>query len=232
MASTLVHVAFAGLLAAALLGPYFDRRAVLVVFAVTAFPDLDSFVALVSVAGHRTVFHTFLIPIGLGALLAVDTRLRSRSFVRERWGAWGVHVGWVSVVALAVAGIGLDFVGAGVNPLWPLHDQFYVLDGKIELSDQRGVIQTFIDLTPEAASNGGGSGGGGSGGGGGSIPAPESLGSSQEVNMTTGIEPDPTNTKKNPERIFPVVRSGWQLLLLVVGFAVTGARLRLSGRQD
>jgi membrane-bound metal-dependent hydrolase YbcI (DUF457 family) len=171
MASTVVHLAFAGLLAAALLGPYFDRRAVLVVFAATAFPDLDSFVALVSVAGHRTVFHTFLIPIGLGVLWGVDTRLRDRSFVRERWGQWGVAVGWMSIVAYAVAGIGLDFVGAGVNPLWPVHDQFYTMDGKVELSDQRGVVQTFID--------------------------------------------------------FSVVRSGTQLLILVVGTVVTAAKLSL-----
>lgn len=215
MASTVVHLAFAGLLAAALLGPYFDRRAVLVVFAATAFPDLDSFVALVSVAGHRTVFHTFLIPIGLGVLWGVDTRLRDRSFVRERWGQWGVAVGWMSIVAYAVAGIGLDFVGAGVNPFWPVHDQFYTMDGKVELSDQRGVVQTFIDFSTE------------DGGDGGSVPAPDNRGSSQEVNVSTGVDPDPSGEQTDPERIFPVVRSGTQLLILVVGTVVTAAKLSL-----
>jgi hypothetical protein len=214
MASTVVHLAFAGLLAAALLGPYFDRRAVLIVFAATAFPDLDSFVALFFVAGHRTVFHTYVIPVALGLLLLADVRVREESFVRANWGAYGVAVGWVSLVAWGVAGIGLDFVGAGVNPLWPVHDQFYTLDGKIELSDQRGIIQTFVDLSPDE----------------GAAPAPESFGTSQEVNMSTGVDPDPsgTNADPNPERIFPVVRSGWQLLVLVAGTAVTGARLRMD----
>jgi hypothetical protein len=216
MPSTLVHVAVAGMLAAALLGPYYDRQAVLIVFALTAFPDLDSFVALVSVAGHRTVFHTFLIPVALAVLLAVDTRLREESFVRKQWGRRGVVVGWLGVTAYAVAGIGLDFIGAGVNPLWPLHDQFYALDGKIELSDQRGVVQTFVDLSPDD----------------GGPPAPDSRGTSQEVNVSTGIDPDPSGTETNPERIFPVVRGGWQLWLLAVGAVVTAARFRVDGTRD
>lgn len=216
MPSTLVHVAFAGLLAAALLGPHYDRRAVLVVAAVTVVPDLDSFVALFFVAGHRTVGHTFVIPAAAAVVWAADTRLREASFVRGRWGQWGVAVGWLSIVAYAVAGIGLDFVEAGVNPLWPLHDQFYVLDGKIVLSDQRGIVQTFVDLSPE---EGGG-------------PEPRSLGSSQEVNMSTGIEPDPSGEKEDPERLFPVVRAGWQLHLLVVGTAVTAVRLWSGGQRE
>lgn len=214
MPSTVVHMAFAGLLAAALLGPYFDRRAVLVVMAVTALPDLDSFIALFSVAGHRTVLHTFVIPVGVGVLWAADTRFREHSFVRERWGQWGVTVGWMALLAYAVSGIGLDMVEAGVNPLWPLHDQFYTISGKIELSDQRGIVQTFVDLSPDD----------------GGSPAPKSLGSSQEVNMSTGVDPDPDpgGGEENPERIFPVARAGWQLLLLVVGTVVTAARLRMD----
>jgi membrane-bound metal-dependent hydrolase YbcI (DUF457 family) len=211
MASTVVHLAFAGLLAAALLGPYFDRRAVLIVFAATAFPDLDSFIALFSTVGHREALHTFVVPIAVGAAWLVDTRLREESFVRERWGQWGVTVGWMALVAYAVAGIGLDFVGAGVNPLWPVHDQAYALNGKIELSDQRGIVQTFVDLSPEE----------------GGAPAPSrSLGNSSEIEMSTGVNPDPSGTKTDPERIFPVVRSGWQLLVLVVGSVVTGVALR------
>jgi membrane-bound metal-dependent hydrolase YbcI (DUF457 family) len=212
MVSTVVHLAFAGLLAAALLGPYFDRRAVLIVFAATAFPDLDSFIALFSTVGHREALHTFVIPIVVGVAWFVDTRVREESYVRDRWGQWGVNVGWMALLAYAVAGIGLDFVGAGVNPLWPIHDQAYTLNGKIELSDQRGVIQTFVDLSPEE----------------GGAPAPRSLGNSSEIEMDTGVNPDPSGTQEDPERIFPVVRAGWQLLVLVVGTCVTAARLRMS----
>ena len=74
MPSTLVHLAFGGMIAAALLGDVFDRRALLVVLAVTAAPDLDSFVALVSVTGHRTVLHTYVTPIAACRRRAPDSR--------------------------------------------------------------------------------------------------------------------------------------------------------------
>jgi inner membrane protein len=208
MAGTVVHLAFSGMIAAGFLGAAYDRRSLLVVLGVTALPDLDSFIALVSVAGHRTVLHTFVIPITAALVLWADTRLRDRSLLRRRWGAWGVRVAWVSILAYAVSAIGLDMVRAGVNALWPVHDQFYVLDGKIELSDQQGVIQTFVEF----------------GGEDGSVPSPESVGSSQEINYSTGIDPDPSGEVADPERIFPVVRAGWELVLLLVGTVVTAAR--------
>lgn len=208
MAGTVVHLAFSGMIAAGFLGAAYDRRSLLVVLGVTALPDLDSFIALVSVAGHRTVLHTFVIPITAALVLWADTRLRDRSLLRRRWGAWGVRVAWVSILAYAVSAIGLDMVRAGVNALWPVHDQFYVLDGKIELSDQQGVIQTFVEF----------------GGEDGSVPSPESVGSSQEINYSTGIDPDPSGEVADPERIFPVVRAGWELVLLLVGTTVTAAR--------
>jgi hypothetical protein len=223
MPSTLVHLAFGGMIAAALLGAAFDRRSLLVVLAVVAAPDLDSFLALFFVAGHRTLLHTYLVPIAASALLYVDLRLRDRSFVRGRWGPEGVRLAWVSVVALALAGIGLDFVDHGVNPLWPLHDQFYVLDGRFEVSDQRGIVQSYVDLSPETEQSG-----------------PRSRGSSQEVNISTGVDPNPggvgggpdPDTVEDPERMFPVVRHGWQLAILVAGTVVTAARLGLGEVEE
>lgn len=208
MAGTVVHLAFSGMIAAGFLGAAYDRRSLLVVLGVTALPDLDSFIALVSVAGHRTVLHTFVVPITAALVLLADTKLRDRSLLRRRWGAWGVRVAWVSILAYAVSAIGLDMVRAGVNAFWPVHDQFYVLDGKIELSDQQGVIQTFFEL----------------GGEDGSVPSPESVGSSQEINYSTGVDPDPSGEVADPERIFPVVRAGWELVLLLVGTVVTAVR--------
>ncbi len=191
------------MIAAGLLGAAFDRRALLVVFAATAFPDLDSFIALVSTAGHRTALHTFVVPVLAGAALWIDTRVRSSSFVRSRWGARGIRIAWVAVLCYALAGIGLDLFSGGANPLWPLHDQLYVIDGKIELSSERGIVQTFIEEP--------------SGGG---TPSPRALGNSSTVQVTTGVDPAPGST----DRIFPVVRAGWQLLVLLVGTAVTAAR--------
>jgi hypothetical protein len=209
MASTVVHLAFAGMIAAALLGAAFDRRALLLVFAATAVPDLDSFLPLLSLGGHRAALHTLLLPLGLALVLVVDTVGRDRSALRARWGARGVRIAWVSIVCMAVAGIGLDlFTPGGANPLWPLHDQFYVIDGRLELSSRRGIVQTFLEW-----GNGGG-------------PRPTALGSTEDVTVTTGVDPGPgaTGDDGRVDRIFPIARSGAQLLLLLVGTAVTIAR--------
>jgi hypothetical protein len=209
MAGTVVHMAFAGLLAAAFLGAAYDRRAVLVVLGVTALPDIDSFLALVSTGAHRALLHNFVVPVAAAVLLWIETTRRERSAIRSRYGPRGIRVAWVAISAYAVAGVGLDMVAGGVNPLYPLFDQFFVLDGKIELSNQRGIIQTFVDLGADAA------GDGGSGG---------TIGSTETVSYSTGVDPDPDGSETDPERIFPVVRTGWQLLVLVVGSVGTLAK--------
>lgn len=217
MPSTVVHMAFAGLIGAALLGTAFDRRSVLVLFGVVVFVDLDSFIGLVSVVGHRTVFHTLLIPLGAAAFVALDQYVGESSVLRRRYGRRGVRITWVTIVVYVASAIGLDlFSAGGANPLWPLHDQFYVIDGKVELSSQRGLVQTFVDLNSEQ------SGGQQTDG-----PTTVARGSSEEVNVSTGVDPDPDQNAPDDEpvdRVFPVARSGWQLLLLVVGTGVTVAR--------
>jgi hypothetical protein len=213
MPSTLVHAALAGLLAAALLGEAYDRRAVAVVLGVTAAADLDAFAAFVTTAGHRTLLHTFLLPVAAGAILYWDTGLRAGSTLRARYGARGVRVAWVTVLAYAVSAVGLDFVTGGVNPLFPLHDQLYVLDGKIELSSKQGIVQTFVETSDDS----------------GGAPAPTAIGSSENVTVTTGVDPEPGGGVEDVsvERIVPVVRAGWQLLVMLVGAGVTAARFAL-----
>jgi len=217
MPSTVVHMAFAGLIGAALLGTAFDRRSVLVLFGVVVFVDLDSFIGLVSVVGHRTVFHTLLIPLGAAAFVALDQYVGESSVLRRRYGRRGVRITWVTIVVYVASAIGLDlFSAGGANPLWPLHDQFYVINGKVELSSQRGLVQTFVDFSGEQ------SGGQRTDG-----PTTVARGSSEEVNVSTGVDPDPDQDAPDDgpvDRVFPVVRSGWQLLLLVVGTGVTVAR--------
>lgn len=215
MTGTIVHMAFAGMIAAAFLGEAFDRRALAIVLAVTAFPDLDSFIPLVAGLGHRTVFHNFVIPLAGAAVLSVDLR-REHSWVRGRWGTRGVRIAWVSLACYGIAAVALDMVSGVVNPLWPFYDQFYSIEGKLVISDQRGIVQTFIET--------GGDGGSGSS----SIPSPEPKGSSKEVAVSTGVDPDPSGTQTDPERIFPIARAGWQLVILLVGTAVTAARFRVS----
>jgi hypothetical protein len=216
--STVVHVALAALLAAALLGTAYDRRALLVVVGVTAAADLDAFGVFLFDGAHRALLHNFLLPVVAGLVLYAETSLRPASWVRGRFGDEGVHVAWVSVLAFAVAAVGLDFVTNGVNALYPVVDQFYALNGKVELSTQKGLVQTFVELPSPSE-----------GGGGGSIPAPESVGSTENVTYTTGVNPSTEAGVEDAsvERVFPVVRSGWQLLVVVAGVVVTVARDRL-----
>lgn len=217
MPSTIVHMAFAGLIGAALLGSAFDRRSVLLLFGVMIFADLDSFVGLIFDAGHRAAFHTLLLPLGAAGLLVVDLFWRDSSIVRSRWGNYGVRVVWVTIVAYGASAIGLDlFSAGGANPLWPLYDQFYVINGKIELSSQRGIVQTFIDLGGEQADG----------------PSPQARGSTEEVHVSTGVDPTPGDEPEDVDRVFPIVRSGWQLLLLVIGTGVTAARFYVDPDVD
>ncbi|MFB6073398.1 MAG: metal-dependent hydrolase [Haloarculaceae archaeon] len=220
MPSSLVHLAFAGMIAAVLLGGAFDRRSLLVVLGVTAIPDLDAFVGLFFTFGHRTAFHTFLIPALAAALLAVDEHRPGDGLIRGRWGWRGVRIAWVSIFCFAVAAIGLDLFTGGVNPLWPLHDQFWVINGKIELSNKHGIVQTFVDLSrhTQNATQGG--------------PHPHSFGSSQQVHISTGVDPQQGPEPADVERVFPVVRSGWQLLLLLVGSFVTAARFWIDPTRE
>lgn len=206
MPSTIVHLAFAGLIAAALLGEHFDRRALAVVFVVVAFPDLDSFLVFTD-AGHRTVLHNVWIGVIPAALLWVDLRIREESFVRDRWGAWGVRVAWVSILCYLFAHVALDLTDGYVNLLWPVYDQFYTLDGTIELSDRQGIVNTFSES---------------------GIPLLEARGTAAEQEITTGVDPGEGET----ERVFPVVRAGWELAILVVGTVVTAMRLRLEASGD
>lgn len=209
MPSTIVHLAFAGLIASALLGDAFDRKALAVVLAVTAFPDLDSFIALYATAGHRTVLHNVWIPTIAAVALVVDTRVRDQSMLRARWGWWGVRVAWVSVVCYLLAHIGLDLVDGVVNLFWPVHDQFYALRGSIELSSERGIVQTFVAVD-------------------GLLPSLQAVGGTDEVAITTGVDPGADAT----ERVFPVIGAGWELVVFLTGVFVTAARAWLPSSPE
>lgn len=204
MPSTIVHLAVAALIAAALLGEAYDKKAVLIVLAVTAVPDLDSFIALVSTAGHRTALHTVWIPVVGALLLFVDVRVRDRSLVVDRWGHWGVRVAWVSIVAYLVAHVLLDMTDGVANLFWPIHDQFYTLRGSVELSDRHGIVQTIFATE-------------------GTIPTLEATGSTEDTEITTGVDPG----SGQEERVFPIFGAGWQLLISVVGTAVALARFKV-----
>jgi len=215
MPSLVVHYAFVGLLAATLLGAAFDKRSLLLSLLVVTFPDVDAFIALFSTAGHRAATTNLVIPALGAVLIAVDVYAREKSYIRTNWGAYGVRVAWFCVVVYAVGHVLLDAVGGGANLLWPVHDQFYQIKGRLELSTQRGIVQTFVETNPDSGGSGGGS------------PSLRAIGNTSEVQMSTGVDPNPgqEETTGPVDRVFPVARGGWQLYLLIVGTLATATRL-------
>lgn len=221
MPSTVVHVAFALLLAAGILGSAYDKRALLVVGAVAAIPDLDVFVGLLVESTHRAAFHTLLVPLLLAGLLYYDTRIADGSLLRARYGSWGLQVGWASIVGYALAGIGLDlFTPHGVNVFYPVYDQFVSLNGRVGYSTADGVFQTFVNVTD-----------GSSTGGGRSVDVGQ-RGSTRDVHVGTGFDPEKGREEHGVKRIFPIAYRGWQLTLILASVLVTWVRLRTADGKD
>jgi len=232
MPSLVVHVALAGLVGTALLGREFDRRSVLLILLVPVIPDLDAFGGFVVPGSHRALLHTLLIPLGAAVLVSYDTTVRESSWLRGRYGARGVHLAWVAVVVYAFAGIGLDlFTRFGANPLYPLHDQFYEVSGRLQYSTTAGWEQTFVELNLRTESGANAGSGGDAGGGTRTVEAGQ-RGSTAEVHVNSGIDPNRGAEPENVERIFPVAQSGWQLLLVLTSAMVLVGKFaerRLSG---
>ena len=211
MPSTVVHVAFGALVATGLLRA-FDARSLAAVCAFTAVPDLDTFLGVWIPGGHRALLHTALLPLALGALVAWDAR-RDGGWLRHRFGDTGPHVAGVGVVALALGGIGPDLLTNGVNLFYPVHDTFYAFDGELQFSSTRGVVQTFVEL-----------------GGDGSGAADSVVGTTETVHYETGVDVARGNDPADAERLFPVVRSGMQLVVVVTAVVAVWGRFREGNR--
>jgi len=209
MPSTVVHVAFGALVATALLRT-FDARSLAAVCAFAALPDVDTFLGLWVAGGHRALLHTALLPLLLGVLVAWDARGAGDSWLRSRFGDRGPHVAGVGVLALAVGGILPDLMTNGVNLLYPVHDTFYAFDGELQLSDRRGVVQTFVEL------------GGGD--------ADSVVGTTEDVHYRTGVDVERGSDPADAERLFPVVSSGMQLVVVAAAAVAVVGRFREDNR--
>lgn len=204
MTSTLVHLAIGALLAAALLEDEFDARALGIVLAATAFPDLDTFIGLAVEGTHRAALHNLFVPLVLSGLLLYDTRYRE-----DPWLATprAVRLAWVALAGYVFAGIAPDLFTNGANLLFPFHDQFVSLQGHVWYSDQRGFLQTIWETRESTGGR-------------------TLMGTTESVHYATGVDPTPGPDPPEAERIFPLFDSGLQLLLIVLGVAVPGERLR------
>ncbi len=203
MPASTVHVGFGLLLAAGLLGKYYDRTALLVVVAALLLPEADALAGWVMAGAHRTLFHNYVFTAVLAAALWWDTR-RETSWLRGRFGTYGVRVAWVAVFAHTFAHLALDWAHLdGINALWPLHDEFFRLEGELYVSSEAGLVQTFVDL--EDVGFGGGA-------------------SRAETHVATPADPTPDSDPGPVDRRVPIAVGGWQLYLVAVGLFVVVAK--------
>lgn len=214
MPSSIVHIGFALLLAVGLLGRFYDRRALLVVIAVVLFPELDTLFGWVMDGAHRTVLHTMWISVVAGGLLWADTR-RSNSWLRGRWGDYGVRIAWVALFAHTFAHLALDWAHLdGINILWPLVDQFVRLDGELYYSATEGFVQTFVDIGVDEET-------------GTTVVDPGGTGTTATTHVSNPAQPTIDPDPGSVDRQFPIAWNGWQLYLALTGlFAVVAKRLQ------
>jgi hypothetical protein len=205
MPSTVVHVGFGLLAAAAILGSGFDRRAASVVAALAVLPDLDTFIGLVAQGAHRAYLHNLVLPLAVVAVVVWDSR--RTGYLGERYGEAAYRLSLVGVVVgWLVAGVLVDSFYNGTNLLFPLHDEFIDLSGHLYLSDQRGVVQTFVSFD------------------GWNVAAEDTVGTTADTHYYTGVDPGP-DAPEDAERVFPVFDTGTLAVVAVTGYAAAAYRL-------
>jgi membrane-bound metal-dependent hydrolase YbcI (DUF457 family) len=213
MPSTVVQVGFAFLVGVGLLGTYYDRRAAVFLLAVLLAPDADTLVGLVMDGAHRTLFHNVVLPAAAVVGLYWETHYREVSWVRHRVGDYGTRLLWVGLFVHVFAHVFIDWTHLeGVNMLWPLHDQFFKLDGSAYYSTVEGFAQTFVEVLedPETGQRsvdvGGGAG-------------------RRETHVSNPAQPSAEPPDEGPvDRRFPIAVQGWQLYLIVAGLFVAVAK--------
>jgi hypothetical protein len=211
MPSSVVHAGFAFIVAVGLLGTYYDRRALVVVVGVLLLPEADTLAGLVLEGAHRALLHTLLLPAIVAPVLYWDTT-REDSWLRDRFGGYGVRLAWVGLFVHVFAHVGLDWYHLdGVNLLYPLVDRFFELDGEASLSTAEGFVQTFVEVgrDPETGARTVDAGQGGT------------------TNNTHVANPAQPSTDPDPgpvDRRAPIAVRGWQLFFVGAGLFTVAAK--------
>lgn len=223
MPSTVVQAAFALVLAAALLGNAYDRRALAAVLAIVALPELDTVAGLYVDGAHRALLHNLVLPVALAGLLYYDTHVRETSRIRRRWGARGVRIAWVGLFVHLFAHVLFDYAHLeGINPFYPLVDRFYRLEGELYLSTTDGLVQTFAEVADDPGTAA-------------SVDA-GATGTTADVHVANPVEPEAGGQRGGSEpgapveRNFPIAVWGWQLYVVLAGLFVLVAR-RIQDRD-
>ena len=222
---TPVHAALGVVLAAAVLGTAYDRRAALLAPLVAAAPDLDALIGLlggptgslpIPENTHAVVLHTLLLPLLVAAVLAVDARREQpaiRPWLVRRAGPGVMALAWTAVLVYAVAGIGLDLLNvATANVLWPVHDMFFALIGTVEFSNTVFFEQTFVQFGVD-----------------GHAVYVGQQGSTARYFVPSAVNPT-YGSDAGAERVVSIVDSGWQLLVVLAAPVMAFAALRTGAK--
>ncbi len=220
MPSTVVHAGFAILLAAGLLKGAFDRRALAILLVIVVLPEADTLVGPWMDGAHRALLHNLTIPIVAGVWLTWDTYLRGpdRSWLRGRWGDWGVRVAWVALFVHLFAHVLLDWAHLeGINVFYPIYDRFFRLEGELLVSSSEGFVQTFVEIqtdpeTGERTTDAG------------------AVGTTADTHVANPVELSDEPEPDDPI-LLPIAESGWQLYLALTGLFVLVAR-RFQDRRE
>lgn len=207
MPPTLVNVAVGVLLGVALLGAAFDRRSLAAVAVAAAVPDLDGAVSLLLSGVTNAALHSVFVPLFGAVFVYADTRLRENSWLRSRYGWYGVRVAWVLIAVYAVAGIGPDLFNVeSAAILWPVSERYYAVVGRLVYSTQEGLIQTYVAF----------------GDGWVTVASP---GTTETHHVETWMNPS------GDKRRIRIVDSGWQSALVVTAAAAVPAKFLLDGGE-
>jgi hypothetical protein len=146
-----------------------------------------------------------------------DASLAGQSRLRARFGWRGVRIAWVALAAFLVAGIGTDLFGStGANLLFPVHDAYYRIDGRLVFSTQEGIVQTFVALGAEGP---------------GILPL-ETVGTTASHAIPTFANPDGRpGLSLGADRELSLVRSAWQLVVVAAAVATLAVRFRRRSRS-
>lgn len=208
MPPTLYNVALGVLVGLALLGAAFDRRSILVVAVAAALSDADAVVSLLVDGATNAAFHTVFIPLVVGTAVLWDTMFAEHSRIMDRFGWWGARTAWVALAAWVFAGILPDLASeSGVNLFYPLHDQFYSVDGAFYYSTEDGIVQSYIGLGDDH------------------LIAVDRLGTTAEHHVPSWINPTgERGLDLGADRRLSLVETGWQLVVVATAAAALVVR--------
>lgn len=200
MASTVIHVSFAVIIACSLIPlEKFSYKSLIIVILPVALLDIDALAFVIKEGLHRSLLHNIIIPTVIIVLIYYDLSISDESYIGNYYDKeYVMIISFTSYIAVIFAGIAIDFASNGVNLFWPLYDHFYTLDGQFVFSSEEGVIQTFTDTF---------------------------FNSNKQVRTTdnhvykTPINPAPKSDETSPT-IIHIAYTGWQVVIILTSITI------------